>query len=270
MITDSLKREYVYSRHYSDGRLVKAQDALRSARKRIELGKEAARYASTASLWPAKHAARGGEPWTIGGNGPTVAWFEKPQSFARYAGAVADIAKSQDWYGRDWQITGYYTDSDMCSEITKPVVYQLPSHKGKLRFLAGGSDPNNDGPAYLAPTIFDDLRAACSHAQFCASEYGESESRYQESWRKGSDAANIKREYETIRSETRDLCSELRGLRNIQGAPAFIVQSAPKACAALRELIAENWAESRRLLKKIERLRRDAYHEDAFNEGMCT
>lgn len=263
MISDTLKNEYRYRRHFLDGRMVKAHDAIRAARVAIDSGKAKPRYYS-GGLWPAPQKARGGEAWRVEGNGVLVAWYENPESFARRTGLVHEIAKREGWYGRHWDSRGWYCRPDESDEVTAPVVFQLPARNGKPVYMCGGTDPNNDGAAYLSPTLFDDLRAACSHAQTCAEQYAEAESRYQESWRKGTEAAELKRENSEARKEALEIAAEMRALRK-----RVDVAAAPKACEYLRGVIRDARRTIQRNLKRVESLRRDAYHVEAFEEGLA-
>lgn len=56
---------------------------------------------------------------------------------------------------------GWYMDPSGQGETVSGVVYQLPAHKGKVRYLAGYDDPFGNGGAFLAVELFeaDDWRA---------------------------------------------------------------------------------------------------------------
>jgi hypothetical protein len=109
--------------------------------------------------------------WKLGST--TVFWFEKANDYFRRVGFADDILP------RSIKHRGWYLEDDGYSgQVARGVVYQLPAHDGKERFLYGVADPYNDGPAVLARDVVDDKADAARWADQLAEAYGESEREY--------------------------------------------------------------------------------------------
>lgn len=115
----------------------------------------------------------GGTPWQITGTRTFSRWHEAPRDVFRFIGKAADIIRLRH--------NGWYLDGDCPDETTEGLVFMLPHN----RFLAAGSDPNNEGSAYFEvdargnPEIYSDKEDAARGADRLAELYAEAEREHQ-------------------------------------------------------------------------------------------
>lgn len=137
------------------------------------------------------------DPWNPLHNGKR--WCEDIHNCGlRVKGAAHDIINLRH--------TGWYSD-DMQDETMHGVVLQMPASKeGFCRYLAGRSDPDNDGAALIDfSTWYDDLDDAARAADDMAEHDAEQEREYQEAWSMGSRASNHDDEAKRYRADLLDL-----------------------------------------------------------------
>lgn len=90
-----------------------------------------------------------GAPFKIAGS--EFRWHESPRDHFRTVGFADEIAR------RTVQHTGWYVDEGF-NDTTRGIVFRLPNNRG---FIAGCTDPHNDGPCILEiETIADEIGAA--------------------------------------------------------------------------------------------------------------
>ena len=108
-------------------------------------------------------------------------WIEAPGDLWRFAGTSYAIARDEG-YGRDYP-KGWYTRHDDYNETTSGVVYQLPARNGVPQYVAGYSDPDNNGPAVLSfDETFEDKMEAARAANRLAELMAEESREHDEAW----------------------------------------------------------------------------------------
>jgi len=109
-------------------------------------------------------------------------WIEKPESVGlRLVGSASDIVRLDH--------TGYYVD-DFQEDTVCGVVYRLPGKAGKTRYLAGYSDPWNEGAACLSMEIYESESGDNSGARDAARAADEIARIFAEHAREDSEARN--------------------------------------------------------------------------------
>lgn len=192
-----------------------------------------------------------GAPFKVGGY--TVRWCENPEDVGlRLVGFADKVAQSI-------RHTGWFCDDD-CSEKTRGVVFRLPSRGGVDRFMAAGSDPNQDGPVYLETCIYGDEIEAARAADALAEAYAEKERDYQEAWRAGRDAAELQADANMTRAELLAILVELRPYRKAADCVSAI-------CTRLRQDVESMRATMVKYRDKRDKLLRDWRGNDVFEES---
>ena len=204
------------------------------------------RYPST------RGGMRGGEDWKLGSD--SVFWCEQPDDYLRRVGFADECGL------RSIDHTGWYmSDENWTGEKARGVVFQLPAHKGKPRFISGIADPNNEGAAILSLEMFDEKEDAARNADSLAEIYADKERDYQRAWRAGQDYRELGDEIPALRVETLALFSERRELK------ALVGDKFKAACRALNQTIKANWRDIKAARDKRETLFSDFGNVDAFN-----
>lgn len=112
-----------------------------------------------------------GAPFKIAGS--EFRWHESPTDHFRLVGFADEIAR------RTVKHKGWYVD-DGFNDTTRGIVFRLPNNRG---FVAGCTDPHNDGPCILEiETIPDEIGAALRSdriAQLYAEECKEDEAKFE-------------------------------------------------------------------------------------------
>ncbi|MGZ6199168.1 MAG: hypothetical protein ACXWNL_16150 [Vulcanimicrobiaceae bacterium] len=248
MLNPNLIAAFKYHRSYT-GR-TSASRALELSRLDVQANRT--RYPAT------RGAMRGGADWQIGRD--NVFWCERPDDYLRRVGFVDEIPNESSYRGKFVDHKGWYLEDNYSSEVARGLVFQLPAHKGKPRFISGIADPNNDGPAILSLEIFNDKGEAARNADHLAEHYAETERDYQRANRAGFEYRELGEEIAATRVETLELFAERRELK------ALVGDKFKAACRALNQTIKANWREIKRARDKRETLF-DAYgHVDAFND----
>ena len=157
---------------------------------------------------------------------------------------------------------GYYCD-EFGDSILRGVVYQLPARKGKTQYIAGYSDPDNEGAALLNfNDIYDDENDAARSADQFAEREAENQREYNEAWQAGNQYARKGEDLSTLRKATIEL---LKAIKNKQSEPVI--------CKAIRSQINSQLAEYINLKKSrfelIERFNASYQRAiwPAFNDG---
>lgn len=102
-----------------------------------------------------------GARFNLRGSRDTYRWHERPELSFRKEGFADEIIRLRH--------TGWYCDT-IQSETTRGIVFRLPSGRG---FLAGCTDPWNDGPVILEDCVYSDRDTAARCADSIAQYYGE-------------------------------------------------------------------------------------------------
>jgi len=102
-----------------------------------------------------------GAPFKIAGS--EFRWHESPTDHFRIVGFADEIAR------RTVKHKGWYVD-DGFNDTTRGIVFRLPNNRG---FVAGCTDPHNDGPCILELETIEDKRSAAFRADRIAQLYGE-------------------------------------------------------------------------------------------------
>ena len=188
-------------------------------------------------------------------------WIEAPADLWRFAGTSHDIAKAESYYYRDYP-TGWYTRHDDCSETTSGVVYQLPARNGIPQYIAGYSDPCNDGPAVLSfDETFEDKMEAARAANRLAELMAEGSREHDEAWQAGNRFADLGREVQELR---RDL---LATIREAKEAAKTLRGTFPALCETIQASIQETLTEIRSLRGKRIGLQATFGRHEGFLEG---
>lgn len=151
-------------------------------------------------------------------------WLEYASRGLRVRGASHDIARSED-RPRAIDHTGWFTDNVFQDETVHGVVIQLPTHKGKLRFLPAVSDPNESDSFFVD---FSDLQSDLLECALCADRNAEIFAEYEREYRRVESAksqiedltADITDRYaafKTLAREVRNACDKLTGLDQVKG-----------------------------------------------------
>lgn len=227
-------------------RKANATDAIRMARADIEAGK-GKKYGYSELIG----GMRGGASSKSGSD--MLFWCERPGDYMRLVGFADEIAKlgHRGWYTHD--------DGDP-DEILRGVVYQLPSRKGKLQFMYGYADPNNDGAARLSETIADDKDDAARWADSVAEYAAEEECDYNRAWQAGRRFDEAGEEVKTLRGECLALIRETKA-----ACDALTNYTAIKA--TIRSEIASYVNQIRELREERAKLEDDYGRSPAFREG---
>lgn len=240
------------SRRYAPA-LVKAQEAAKAARRAAMRGR---RFKYAGPVWSKGYGTSRGAGGLVycDGAGP----FRNQE-------AAADLLTGRD------VAQGFYTDSDGHREVLRGYVLQLPSLKGKARFVAaygteesGGltvdlsrifeSDfiaeresarrqtgkaywrPDMERPGYFAEDSHKSAKEeAARAAQGLAESAAEEERDYQAAWQAGQAWADKLEEEKAARREALALLKERRAAKGLGAFPAL--------CGALRGQIAALWQE---------------------------
>lgn len=182
-------------------------------------------------------------------------WVENAGEGLRFTGYC-------DQLNRFIQHKGYYCD-EFGDSILRGVVYQLPARKGKTQYIAGYSDPDNEGAALLNfNDIYDDENDAARSADQFAEREAENQREYNEAWQAGNQYAGKGEDLSSLRKATIEL---LQAIKNKQSEPVI--------CKAIRSQINSQLAEYSELKKSrfelIERFNSNWQKNlwTAFNDG---
>lgn len=93
--------------------------------------------------------------------GTEFRWHESPTDHFRKVGFADEVVSLNH--------TGWYVDTFQ-DGTTRGIVFQLPNNRG---FIAGCTDPHNDGPCILELETIEDKRSAAFRADRIAQLYGE-------------------------------------------------------------------------------------------------
>lgn len=198
------------------------------------------------------------------------------QAEARNYYSPIDTDKPRGWYVNDYEESCY------------GVVYQLPGHDGKLRYVAGidfsdrdgglqfdlrriFTENRRDGSSYDGP---NDIDAACDAARAgdqIAKREAESEREYSQAWRAGSDWAQEGETIDAIKVELKAILAE----RKVAKASNALF---PALCGALRAQVTSLWNDIQEAReRRSELIEGDCEHchfwpgdkrlQSAFNEG---
>ncbi|MCK1671097.1 hypothetical protein [Bradyrhizobium sp. 150] len=188
-------------RYYRQRPTFNAQRALGAARKDVAERKN--RYPRS------NFAMRGGADWKIGSD--TVFFCEQPDDYLRRVGFVDEIPSESHYRGKMVDHKGWYLrDDDSGGEVARGVVFQLPAHKGKCRYLSAVADPHNNGPAILSLELFDELSEAARNADSLAETYAETERDYNRAWEAGQRYSDLGAEIAEQRKTTLALIREAK------------------------------------------------------------
>lgn len=227
---------------------IRAQFALEEARRTTK-----DRYPSEVSVW---------NP----GQG-TERFIEQPAVCGlRFVGYADEIVNLRH--------TGHFTDRSYQDSIMRGVVYQMPSRRGELLFVAGYNlNDNGDTTAVLdfshihresIPTdrleceaVKDFARDAAYVADGMAERAAEQECDYQESWRAGSDYVDAGTEYREARKR---FLSTMRHAKTEMDSPVN---------RSYREIRTQRFLSKREeLMTKRAKLFSDHGNTDAFREHL--
>ena len=182
------------------------------------------------------------------------AWIENTCAAGlRFVGYADEIAGRPTWPCRGIDHQGWFIDSDFQSEVYRGGVWQLPARKGVARYLAGYSDPHNDGAAFVDLNIIegerqtdsydsrdeDAKRDAAFRADSIAERNAEREREYNDVWQKGAEYESLGEDVESERSALIELLSESRELRKdakLKGKPALCALLRSQVTSALRTI----------------------------------
>lgn len=155
-------------------------------------------------------------------------WIENVSKGWRFVGYADELSRSI-------QHTGWFTDSDGCSETMRGVVYRLPSRKGKSVYAVGYADPYNDDCALLTvDTSLDDESEAAYRADRIAERCAETEREYQDAWQLGREYAEASETISTERQTRRKLIAELRKLQRLD---VHAQLDTPTICKTLQDAL---------------------------------
>ena len=140
-----------------------------------------------------------GAPFKIAGS--YFRWHESPGDHFRTVGFADEIAR------RTVKHKGWYVDEGF-NETTRGIVFRLPNNRG---FVAGCTDPFNDGPCILEiESIEDEIGAALRAdriAQLYAEESKEDQAKF-EAEQKAEDEAREAKENAFAESALTELCNQ--------------------------------------------------------------
>ena len=146
--------------------------------------------------------------------------------------------------------TGWYLDEDGL-DIVHGVVYQLPGKGGKPRYVAGYSDPFNDGPVCLSfDDIAEDERTAMRWADGIAERMAEEEREYQVASSAAMRFNALADEIATARRECLAIFAEVRQIETRQ-----TLCKMPHVMSAIRERIKGHVRTIREARRERENLR---------------
>jgi hypothetical protein len=186
-------------------------------------------------------------------------WIETPSELWRFTGTAYDIARGEG-YGRDYP-RGWYTRHDDYDETTSGVVYQLPARNGVPQYIAGYSDPNDNGADLSFDETFEDKMEAARAANRLAELMAEESRAYDEAWQAGNRFADLGREVQELR---RDL---LATIREAKQAAKTLRGTFPALCETIQASIQETLTEIRNLRGKRIGLQATFGQHDGFLEG---
>lgn len=196
----------------------------------------------------------------------------------RDAGDVADIARREGWYGRDWD-AAWYSDAHRCNTYV-PHVWQLPARDGTPQYVAGyvenesglgsGIDARRatgyvvlsltcDGRALeLHNTLRDAARDAMSLAERNAERERDESERYDEAFRT-SDKRDSERD--SVRASRRAVHEAARALRVARetGDGDTLAPFARRVIADERARVARSVERIRTLTKELRTLAHDDF-----------
>jgi hypothetical protein len=201
-------------------------------------------------------AMRGGADWKIGRD--SVFFCEWPDAYMRRVGFVDEIPNESRMRGKMVDHKGWYLEDDYSGEVARGVVFQLPAHKGKCRYLSAIADPHNDGPAILSLGLFDELSEAARNADQLAERYAETERDYNRAWQAGQRYSELGADIAEHRSDCLALIREIKA----QGA-AF----GPAICSTLRAHVESHLRDIGKARSKRAELVSEYGNCDAFNDG---
>lgn len=135
---------------------------------------------------------RGGADFKVGRD--SVFFCECPDAYMRRVGFADQFAGIQH--------NGWYLEDDYSDELARGVIFQLPAHKGKTRYLSAIADPFNDGPVILSLELFDDKDDAARNADELARIYAENERDYRRAWNAGAHFSYLGEQIANIRRAT--------------------------------------------------------------------
>lgn len=135
-------------------------------------------------------------------------WCEDPAAIGlRRVGFADEVSQSIEH-------RGWFLDDDFQDETARGTVYQLPTRKGRERFIAGMADPFNDGPAVLClGTIEDDKCDAARSADWLAERYAEDERDYRRASSARVEFDELGAEVAKARAAILQTCADLRRTR---------------------------------------------------------
>ena len=263
-MNDSIKSAYNYHRHICTPMSAKSAIALA----RVDVVGGVNRY----PYFPNKKSPR-----PIDGK----IWVERPDCHGlRFVGYADEITGSHT--------IGYYTDCFQDS-TTRGVVYQLPSHNGELRLLAGYSNSDDDGVLFDLDVYrdankhgdhvknSDAAQTVARNADSFAERAAEKEREYQTACEHGRQFSELGAEISDLRKSVISDIQDLRFARNEvkdQTAPHWL-----SLCDKVRRSIRHALNEIETLKKKRQLIASGDYiddfftgfygraGQDAFNEG---
>lgn len=140
-----------------------------------------------------------GAPFKIAGS--EFRFHESPRDHFRLVGFADEIAR------RTVNHKGWYVDEGF-NDTTRGIVFRLPNNRG---FVAGCTDPHNDGPCILEiESIPDEIGAALRAdriAQLYAEECKEDQAKF-EAEQKAEDEAREAKENAFAESALTELCNQ--------------------------------------------------------------
>jgi hypothetical protein len=249
MLNQKLIDAFKYSRGFT-GRT--------SARRALELARMD--VSANRNRYPRQHfGMRGGTDWKIGSD--TVFFCEQPDDYLRRVGFVDEIPSESHYRGKMVDHKGWYLRDDDCGgEVARGVVFQLPAHKGKCRYLSAVADPHNNGPAILSLELFDELREAARNADSLAEKYAEKERDYNRAWEAGQRYSDLGAEIAEERKATLALIREAK-------SQCATLRDMPATRKVIESAIRDYLRETESARDKRAELISEYGNCEAFNEG---
>jgi hypothetical protein len=209
--------------------------------------------------WRWQYGAGFGQPHADYGH-KALRFYERPGDLFRYTGTSYDIAREE---GRARDIPqGWYTLHENYDVSTSGVVYQLPARNGVSQYVAGYSDPLNNGPACLS---FDQFFGDKLNAAYAANRLAElmaADSReYDEAWQAGVRYSWLDKEAAVLR---RDL---LAYMKDAKGAAPLVAQAFPRLSGYIRASMKPALAELEKMRRERAKLYEAFGETEAFADG---
>lgn len=181
-------------------------------------------------------------------------WVEYPQDGLRFTGYADEICRSIDH-------TGWYCDPEFLFEndTLRGIVYQLPAHNRRPRYLAGYTDmmSDNTGALLSFDEFFEEPEEAARAGDRLAEIVAENERDYRAVWNAGQRYRELGKNISAIRTATIAL------IKGIKRCPFPVPH---EIMTHLRAVIKRNCETIAEYHEKRHDLFNDFGHLEAFNE----